>query len=398
VTTEITSRPTSPQWRERREVVLDAGLAVAVFAASFALLGARDSGADARDLDLIGVLLAALASVPLVAWRRAPLAVFVVTAAASAALNGIGYPPGPPLGPTIALYLLALNPDRSRAPRWAIGAIVVGLFGVHVGSVAVAEDAFPTVPLLFGALVWGAAWVIGDRVRERRARIVELEERARRAERDAERERRLAAAEERTRIARDLHDSAGHAINVILVQAGAARLLSKQDPERSQAALETIEEVARETLGEIDQLVRALRDDDAANGAKVEPPAGLAAVHTLAERHRTAGLAIDIRERGRRRPLPPGLDQAAYRILQEALTNAARHGDRRAAVEIGFGPTSLQLTVTNPTRPGHSLAEAGHGIVGMRERAALLGGTLETGASDGRFRIQADLPYEAEGT
>jgi signal transduction histidine kinase len=398
VTTEITSRPTSPPWRERREVVLDAGLAVAVFAASLALLGARDSGADARHLDLIGVLLAALASLPLVAWRRAPLAVFVVTATASAALNGIGYPPGPPLGPTIALYLLALNPDRSRAPRWAIGAVVVGLFGVHVGSVAVAEDAFPTVPLLFGALVWGAAWVIGDRVRERRARIVELEERARRAERDAERERRLAAAEERTRIARDLHDSAGHAINVILVQAGAARLLSKQDPERSQAALETIEEVARETLGEIDQLVRALRDDDAANGAKVEPPAGLAAVHTLAERHRTAGLAIDIRERGMRRPLPPGLDQAAYRILQEALTNAARHGDRRAAVEIGFGPTSLQLTVTNPTRPGHSPAEAGHGIVGMRERAALLGGSLETGASDGGFRIQADLPYEAEGT
>jgi signal transduction histidine kinase len=99
-----------------------------------------------------------------------------------------------------------------------------------------------------------------------------------------------------------------------------------------------------------------------------------------------------------RRPLPPGLDQAAYRILQEALTNAARHGDRRAAVEIGFGPTSLQLTVTNPTRPGHSPAEAGHGIVGMRERAVLLGGSLETGASDGRFRIQADLPYEAEGT
>jgi signal transduction histidine kinase len=397
VTTEITSRPTSPPWRERREVVLDAGLAVAVFAAWLAVLAARDSGADARDLDLIGVLLAALASLPLFAWRRAPLAVFVVTAAASAALNGIGYPPGPPLGPTIALYLLALNPDRSRAPRWAIGTVVVGLFGVHVASVAVAEDAFPTVPLLFGALVWGAAWVIGDRVRERRARIVELEERARRAERDAERERRLAAAEERTRIARDLHDSAGHAINVILVQAGAARLLSKQDPERSQAALETIEEVARETLGEIDQLVRALRDDDA-NGAKVEPPAGLAAVDTLAERHRTAGLAIDIRERGPRRPLSPGLDQAAYRILQEALTNAARYGDGRAAVEIGFGPTSLELTVTNPTSPGHSPAEAGHGIVGMRERAALLGGSFEAGASDGRFRIRADLPYDAEGT
>jgi signal transduction histidine kinase len=377
--------------------VRDAVLAVAVFAASLALLAARGDS-DTRDLDALGVLLAAVASLPLAAWRRAPLAVFVVTAAASATLNAVGYPSGPPLGPTIALFLLALNPERSRASRWTIGAVVVGLFGIHVGSVAIAEDAFPTVALLFGTVVWGGAWVAGDRVRQRRARIVELEERARRAERDAERERRLAAAEERTRIARDLHDSAGHAINVILVQAGAARLLSTQDPERSQGALETIEDVARETLGEIDQLVRALRDDDGPNGAsaKVEPPAGLAAVETLAERHRSAGLAIDIHERGSRRTLSPGLDQAAYRILQEALTNAARHGAGRAVVEIGFDPASLELTVTNPTGPAAPGAE-GHGIVGMRERAALLGGSLEAGRSGGRFRIRASLPYDAEG-
>jgi signal transduction histidine kinase len=377
--------------------VRDAVLAVAVFAASLALLAARGDS-DTRDLDALGVLLTAVASLPLAAWRRAPLGVFVVTAAASATLNAVGYPSGPPLGPTIALFLLALNPERSRASRWTIGAVLVGLFGIHVGSVAIAEDAFPTVALLFGTVVWGGAWVIGDRVRQRRARIVELEERARRAERDAERERRLAAAEERTRIARDLHDSAGHAINVILVQAGAARLLSTEDPERSQAALETIEDVARETLGEIDQLVRALRDDDGPNGAstKVEPPAGLAAVETLAERHRSAGLAIDIHERGSRRTLSPGLDQAAYRILQEALTNAARHGGGSAVVEIGFGPTSLELTVTNPTSPAASAGAEGHGIVGMRERAALLGGSLEAGPSCGRFRIRASLPYDAE--
>jgi signal transduction histidine kinase len=379
--------------------MLDAALAVGAFAASLALLAARGDS-DTRDLDALGVLLAALASLPLVAWRRAPLAVFVVTAAASATLNAVGYPSGPPVGPTIALFLLALNPERSRASRWTIGGVVVGLFLVHVSSVAVGEDAFPTVALLFGTVVWGGAWVIGDRVRQRRARIAELEERARRAERDAERDRRLAAAEERTRIARDLHDSAGHAINVILVQAGAARLLSKQDPERSQDALETIEEVARETLGEIDQLVRALRDDDAPNGAgaRVEPPTGLVAVETLVERHRSAGLAIDIREHGSRRALSPGVDQAAYRILQEALTNAARHGAGSAAVEIGFGPTLLELTVTNPTGPGAPAGADGHGIVGMRERAALLGGSLEAGASDGRFRIRAELPYDAEAT
>jgi signal transduction histidine kinase len=378
-------------------VILDAAIAAVVFGLSLAMLAARgDSGAETRSLDLLGVLLAALASLPLIARRRAPLAVFALTAAASAVLNSLGYPPGPPLGPTVALYFLALSPEKTRASRWLTGGVVASLFVLHAGAAGIAEDEFPTVPLLFGALVWGGAWVIGDRVRQRRARIAELEAQLRRAEREAERERRLAAAEERTRIARDLHDSAGHAINVILVQAGAARLLSKQDPERSHAALETIEAVARETLGEIDQLVRALRDDGLSERASgtVEPPLGLAALETLAERHRSAGLAVGIRIRGSRRPLPPGLDRAAYRILQEALTNAAKHGTGTAEVELSYGPTALELAVTNPAAANDSAAAGGHGLVGMRERAALLGGSLEAGPSDGRFRVRTRLPYD----
>jgi signal transduction histidine kinase len=380
----------------RRESLFDAGIAAIVFALSLALLAARgDSAPDARNLDALGVLLAALSSLPLVARRRAPLAVFAVTAAASALLNGLGYPPGPPLGPTVALYFLALSPERTRAPRWLIALVVIGLYVIHAGASGLAEDEFPTVPLLFGALVWGGAWVIGDRVRQRRARIVELEERALRAEREAERERRLAAAEERTRIARDLHDSAGHAINVILVQAGAARLLQKENPERSREALQTIEEVARETLGEIDQLVAALREDDLREDAdgRVEPPLGLAALDMLTARHRSAGLSVSVRERGSRRPLPPALDQAAYRILQEALTNAARHGDGSAEVEISFESSLLELGISNPIRLERVPGEAGHGLVGMRERAALLGGSVEAGASNGVFRVRARLPY-----
>jgi signal transduction histidine kinase len=392
------SKPNRAPRLTRRELTLDAAIAVVVFALSLAMLAAgSDSGADTRDLDVLGVLLAALASLPLVARRRAPLAVFALTAAASVLLNGLGYPPGPPLGPTVALYFLALSPERTRASRWLTAGVVSGLYLLHAGAAGVAEDAFPTVPLLFGALVWGGAWVVGDRVRQRRARIAELEEQLRRAERDAERERLLAAAEERTRIARDLHDSAGHAINVILVQAGAARLLAKQDPERAQAALETVEEVARETLGEIDQLVRALREDDHPEGTgetAVEPPPGLAALESLATRHRSAGLAVSVRTRGSRRPLAPGLDQAAYRILQEALTNAAKHGRGTAEVELNFGPSALKLTVTNPAASNGSAGAGGHGLVGMRERAALLGGSLEASASDGRFRVRARLPYD----
>jgi signal transduction histidine kinase len=389
------SRPDRTPWQRRREVALDVALALVVFTLSIAVLAGRDDEAGARGLDALGLLLVALASLPLVAHRKAPLAVFAVTAAASAVLNALAYPPGPPIGPTVALYFLAASPERTRASRWVVGSVVGSLFVLHLGGVAVAEEAFPTVPLLFGALVWGGAWVVGDRVRQRRARVAGLEEQLRRAEKEAERERRLATAEERTRIARDLHDSAGHAINVILVQAGAARLLQERDPERSRAALVTIEEVARETLGEIDQLVGALRDDDSSSedGRRVEPPAGLAALETLVERHRSTGLGVTVREHGTRRPLPPALDQSAYRILQEALTNAARHGGGSVEVDIDFGPSALELTVSNATLAGEAVSGPAHGIVGMRERAALLGGSLDAGAADGRYRLRARLPY-----
>ena len=385
----------------RRELLVDAGIAAIVFAASLALLaggGAAATDEDVRSLDGLGVALTALASLPLLARRRAPLATFAFTAAASATLNGLGYPPGPPLGPTVALYFLAVSPDDGRARTRVIAATVATLFVVHVAAVGFAEEGFPTVPLLFGALVWGGAWVVGDRVKTRRVRMAELEERALRAEREAERERRLAAAEERTRIARDLHDSAGHAINVILVQAGAARLLSEKDPARARAALETIEEVARETVKDIDQLVRVLREDgDSPEPARaVEPPVGLGALDILAERHRAAGLEVTVDVDGTRRELAPGLDQAAYRILQEALTNAARHGSGGAEVDIAFGSSELEITVTNVVPPNTVVAGSGHGIVGMRERVALLGGSLVAGVIDRVFRVQARLPYGGE--
>jgi signal transduction histidine kinase len=377
----------------RKELFADAGIAAAVFALTLALLAAGGSAEDTRDLDPLGVVLAALASLPLVARRRAPLAVFVFTAAASAVLNGLGYALGPPLGPTVALFFVALNPPQTRAGVRLTAATIIGVFAVHVAAAGIGHDELPVVPLLFGTVVWGGALVLGDRVRQRRARLAELVEGAQRAERETERERRLATAEERTRIARDLHDSAGHAINVILVQAGAARLLQEQDPPRARAALETIEEVARETLGEIDQLVRVLREDGSPNGSAVEPPPGLAALDTLAERHRASGLAVVVRFDGGRRHLAPAVDRAAYRILQEALTNAARHGGGGANVEVAFGDQALELTVTNPS-PGNVLQADGHGIVGMRERTELLGGSFDASSVDGLFRIRARLPYD----
>jgi signal transduction histidine kinase len=376
----------------RRERAIDIGIALGVFSATVLMLasGGVSSDEEARGLDLLGVLLAALTALPLLARRQAPLAAFAAAAVASAALAALDYAPGPPIGATVALYFVGLWGSRSE---WGgrLTAVVVGsLLLVHVTAAGLGRDEFPAVPAMFGALLWGGAWFLGDRVRLRRERVADLEERARQAERETERERRLAAAEERTRIARDLHDSAGHAINVILVHAGAARLLAEKDPARSRAALATIESLARETLTEIDGLVRALREDE----DQAQTPIGLAAFDTLVKRHQDAGLDVQVRVDGSRRPLAPAVDQAAYRILQESLTNALRHGSGKATVALTYGASALEIGVTNPADDGVGLA--GHGIVGMRERASLLGGLVEAAPQNGVFRVRARLPYAGE--
>ena len=391
----MTSDPAPPQTRS--DLRLDAAIAVLAFALSLALLVGGGG-----EVNVLGVLLAALASLPLVARRSAPLAVFVFTAAASAGLYGATAVTGPPIGPTVALYTLATSGDGSRARTRITLAVVVTMLAVHAAASGLADGRFPGAELLFGVLLWGGTWLAGDRARLRRERMAELEERALRAEREAERERRLAAAEERARIARDLHDSAGHAINVILVHAGLGRLRTKEGPEDVREAFETIEEVARETVGEIDQLVGVLREDSSlTNGHnEVEPPPGLAALEALLQRHRAAGLGVTAEVAGERRPLSPGVDRGAYRILQEALTNAARHGSGSARVEVEFGPAALDVTVANPVLQGNAARPVGggHGVIGMRERAVGLGGTLDAGVRDGHFQVHARLPLAGEGT
>jgi signal transduction histidine kinase len=381
----------------RRQLLIDVGVAVAAFAGTLVLMFVpeSDEAHATRDPDALGVALAALASLPLVARRRAPLLVFVFVAVASSVLFNLGYPEGPPLGPTVALYFLALSRTEGWPRTAPIIGLVAGLFAVHITALGLGRDDFPGGELLLGTILWSGVWIAGDRTRLRRERMAALEERARRAEREAERERQLAAAEERTRIARDLHDSAGHAINVILVQAGAARLLQERDPTRAREALQTIEEVARETIGEIDKIVGALREDGSSAHTRdeVDPPSGLAGLETLIERQRGAGLAVSVNVEGTPRSLAHSVDQAAYRILQEALTNATRYGGGRAEVDVHYAPRALELTVSNPLSPESIPPANGHGIAGMQERAALLGGTLSAGAEDGVFLVRARLPY-----
>jgi signal transduction histidine kinase len=374
--------------------LLDAGLAIVVFAASLGFLAAGQHSDDAETFGVVAVVLTALASLPVVAVRRAPLAVFVITALASIALRAVANPDGPPLGATVALFMVAYRaegpPERTRLTL----AVVVTMLFAHLTAVGISQDHFPGAELVFAVVLWGGTWLAGDRARLRAERIAALEERALQAERAAERERRLATAEERMRIARDLHDSAGHAVNVILVHAGAGRMHLDRDPAAAHEAFATIEQVARETVDEIDQLVGALREDGSGS-SEVEPPPGFAALEGLIERHRAAGLDVTLRYRGAQRALAPAVDRSLFRILQEALTNATRHGAGSAQVELAFGETAIELRVENPVGL-QRLVREGHGLVGMRERAALLGGSLDTSETDGRFRLVTRLPYAAQ--
>jgi signal transduction histidine kinase len=385
--------------------LLDVAITVATLAGSLALLsrGGIDalrpgSGIDASHagwgrLDPVAVVLAACSTMPLMAWRRSPLGVFAVTAAAGVLLAGLGYPVDLLLGPTVALYLLAASRQQETPWRWRTTGIVVGLLVAYLGASAAARGAIPASELLHTSLAWAVAWFAGERTRLRREQVAELHDRAVRAERDAERERLLAAATERARIARDLHDSAGHAISVIAVRAGGARLRHRQDPDRLLPALEAIEELARQTAAEIDQLVGTLREDGPANGV-VEAPPGLASLDTLIAHYQAAGLEVTFETSGVPRPLGGAADQAAYRILQEALTNAARHGAGSARIELAFGDAAVELSVTN-TVPARGLPRprGGHGLIGMRERATLLGGRLDADGANGIFRVRAQIPY-----
>jgi signal transduction histidine kinase len=372
--------------RRDRNRLVDVGLLVFVIWFSLAQFGSQGWGEYedvATEPDAPGFFLILLSALPLLWRRERPWVAIVIAAAAGIALLALGYAVHVPAPLIVALYTFAARPDRGGVwPPIAFAAAALGVMVVVETMVMPlsAEEYFIPPLLLAGA------WIVGERRRTAAIRAAEADE-------AREREERLSIAEERTRIARELHDSAGHAINTILVQAGAARVLRERDPERSKAAIEAIELLARETIDDIDRIVGSLREEGPAD---LEPLPGLDRIPDLVDHQRAAGFEVELRERADGdRPPPAAVGRAAFRIAQEALTNAARHGSGRAELAIARYPDRLEVTVVNPasgeppTRPGGGL-----GIVGMRERAQLLGGTLEAAREDGRFRVHAVLPYD----
>ena len=292
----------------------------------------------------------------------------------------------------VAWYSVGAHADPRWGPRAALLAAVPLMAAGVVDDIAGYHDPFDDFALY---VLLGAAWALGNAFQRHGRRERELEARAAALEREREEKARIAAAEERARIARELHDVVAHSVSVMVVQVGAARGILDTEPDTARDSLLSAERTGRQALAEMRRMLGILRER--ADGDGLAPQPGLDHVDGLLERARDAGLEVELRTEGDPRPLPPGLDLAAYRIVQESLTNAVKHaGPAHARVLLRYAPESLNIEVRDDGRgPAHRPGDPGHGVVGMRERVALYGGTLDVGAADGGgFAVCACLPLD----
>jgi signal transduction histidine kinase len=369
--------------------LLLAGLAVTV-ALAVHLAGLDDIPAN-RAPDALSILLTVAATAPLAVRHRYPLAVLTACLAGVLALAAGRYAVGAaPLGTIIAFYTIAAVGSRRAAHRGAV-VLVVGL--------ALLAALHPIDLSAEGVLVNGAmlvgGWVLGTGTRERRARQeAQVLEAERRVELERERGSR-AAAEERLRITRELHDVLGHAMSVMVVQAGVAEHLLDTQPSQAREAIARIGRTGRSSLQEMRRLLHTTRDTADAPGLRPQP--GLADLPSLVAQVEAAGLPVDLRPAGGpgSGEASPGVELAVYRLVQEALTNTLKHaGPARARVSLRRPDGAVEVEVVDDGRgPGPAATGGGHGLIGMRERVAVYAGELVTGAAaDGGFRVWARFP------
>ncbi|MET0459812.1 MAG: sensor histidine kinase, partial [Ilumatobacteraceae bacterium] len=237
---------------------------------------------------------------------------------------------------------------------------------------------------VFAMMIAVGVWALAEAARNRRVAITEAARRA--------------ALDEQARIARELHDVVAHTVSVIVVQAAAAGDVFDTRPDQARAALQSIEDAGRDALGELRRLLGPVREPDTTTSAPPPQP-GLARMAELTEPLRAGGLEVVVVSEGRAAPLPTGVDLSAYRIVQEALTNVVRHARATVAeVTFRYGPDDVEIEIVDDGRAGSGggAVRPGYGLVGMRERAAALGGTLEAGpTAHGGYRVHAVLPLDA---
>jgi signal transduction histidine kinase len=333
---------------------------------------------------VLHVAVAGLSMVSL-AWRRSyPIGVAAVVVGTNVAINPQGE-----FSLLLSLVLVCYTIGaETEAPRRYAGIALVTLtfLGVSISEGLVPSDVAAALVFFVGP------WSVGVAVRTRIARTEEAVARADRLEREREAEAAAAAAEERTRIARELHDIVSHSISVVTIQTQAVRRRLGPDHAKEAEDLAAVEATAREALAEMRRLFGVLRSNG--ETASLTPQPGLHELDRLVSQVRGSGLDVEMRVEGEMCELPPGVDLAAYRIVQEALTNALRHsGAELARVVLRYSPTRLDIEVEDDGRGLASVTTGGHGLVGVRERVALYDGTVEIGAGTmGGVRLAASLP------
>jgi signal transduction histidine kinase len=285
----------------------------------------------------------------------------------------------------VALFSLGMHGEGRPA-------VVVGLAGLVALPVIGIVKSHSIGDIVFITIVLFAPWLAGLELHRRAGRERVLEAHAAELRAQTELRAREAVDEERARIARELHDVVAHAMSVIVVQAGAERHVLAPGQESTRAVLEAIERTGRQALGEMRRLLGMMRSNDQALALAPQP--SLAYLADLCEQVRAAGLPVDLQLAGDVAPLPPGVDVSAYRIVQEALTNALKHaGPTRAGVRVTYGKAELDIEIVDDGRGSTATRSGGHGLVGMRERVALYGGQLHTGNRDaGGYVVHVRLP------
>ncbi|GKQ37278.1 sensor histidine kinase [Streptomyces sp. A012304] len=312
-------------------------------------------------------------------------------------------------GPADFALLVIVYTVAATGARWASRlALGMGLSAATVAQLRWPERdstiAGSIVICVLLTVPFALAWVLGDSIRTRRAYFAQLEERAARLEKEREAQAKVAVAAERARIARELHDVVAHNVSVMVVQADGAAYVLDAAPDQAKKALETISSTGRQALAEMRRLLGVLRTGEHQEGGEYVPQPDVEQIEDLVEQCRGSGLPVDFKVEGTPRPLPSGVELTAYRIVQEALTNTRKHGgpNAGASVRLVYFDDGLGLLVEDDGKGApHELYEEGgvdgqgHGLIGMRERVGMVGGTLDAGPRPGGgFRISALLPLK----
>ncbi|HAM44687.1 MAG TPA: sensor histidine kinase [Propionibacteriaceae bacterium] len=392
VTTDPTHpSPSPPPWV--------ADLAVIVLVISISFVPFPDSPTRPVTPVMLGVVV--LAAAVMTVRRRWPVVALTTCMVlyGTASLLGVTTQ-GIALATAVAMYSAAFRLLR----KWTllVGAVSVSLIVVFTLIAAIGNVADPRVVQFVLMLGLGAA--LGDATRSRREYISAAIERAERAEQTREAEARRQVSEERLRIARDLHDTVAHQISVISLNAGVASSVLSSNPERAKEALGTVRKAARTVLGEIGDLLAWLRtsEDEVEAEAAVRPQPGLDQLDGLFARFRAAGLELKVETEGDLGTVDGPVSTVAYRVIQEGLTNAHRHGaDHRATLTLGVGHSRLTILVANPTRsdstPPTGL-RGGYGLLGLRERVAAVRGTVTAEPASSEYRLAVTIPLTKEAS